>query len=163
MRVIGTDYGAAAVEALRAVVSGLKADDPMASVTILVPNNRAGIVARRQLAGGLADGPRPGVAALHVSTLPRLAEQLAAASLAPRRPATRPLVAAAWRRALTEGVTEQAALVRALVGSALDSELVKRAAVRAHWRERTSAPSMTRARSSRASSTSSTARTTAAW
>lgn len=99
--VITTSYGRAALDALRTVVADAKVKDAMAAVTILVPNNTAGIVARRYLALGLLGDGRPGVAGLHLSTLPRLAEQLAAPSLAPRTPATRPIVAAAWRRALS--------------------------------------------------------------
>lgn len=73
----------------------------MAPVTIIVPNNIAGIVARRHLARGLAEGSN-GVAAIYVTTLPRLAEQLAAPSLTSqgRRPATRPITAAAIRARL---------------------------------------------------------------
>ena len=74
----------------------------MAPVTIVVPTNVAGIVARRHLAAGVGDG-RPGVAALDVTTLDRLAERLAAPSLAPRRPVTPPVLAAAWRSALATG------------------------------------------------------------
>src|SRR4051794_17549522 len=100
MRVEAVEYGAAALTTLRAVVAGAKADDAMAPVTVLVPNNIAGIVARRHLAHGTGSGP--GIAAIDVTTLQRLAERLAAPRLAPRRPATRPLVAGAWRHALTE-------------------------------------------------------------
>ena len=56
-RVLTTAYGAAALDALRTVVADAKRDDPMASVTLLFPNNRAGIVARRHLAHGLTDAP----------------------------------------------------------------------------------------------------------
>lgn len=66
---------------------------------MIVPNNLAGITVRRHLAAGLVDG-RPGVAALEITTLDRLAERLAAQRLAPRRPVTAPVLAAAWRTAL---------------------------------------------------------------
>ena len=118
-RVVSTGYGRPALDALREIVAAVKHDDPMAPVTILVPNNIAGIVARRHLAHGLTDD-HPGVAALHISTLQRLAEQLAAHTLDPRRPATRPVVAAAWRQALAadpgafEQVADHPATVRAL-------------------------------------------------
>jgi RecB family exonuclease len=94
----------------------------MRTVTIIVPNNLAGIVARRHLAHGLADGS-PGVAALHITTLSRLAEQLVAHRLTPRRPATGPIVSAAWRKVLREepGVFEEVAdhpaTVRALASA----------------------------------------------
>ena len=101
VRVATTAYGRPALEALRAAVALVKRDDPMAPVTVLVPNNIAGIVARRFLARGLADD-RIGIAGICLSTLPRLAEQLAAPALtaARRRPATRPVTAATIRRRL---------------------------------------------------------------
>ncbi|MEP6799035.1 MAG: hypothetical protein ABI890_12835, partial [Lapillicoccus sp.] len=82
-------------------MASIKRDDPMAPVTVVVPNNIAGIVARRYLAHGLTDDGN-GVAGIYVSTLPRLAEQLATAALtaAGRRPATRPVVAATIRQRL---------------------------------------------------------------
>src|SRR5436190_12485946 len=113
-------YGLPALEALRHVVAHAKRDDPMAAVTVLVPNNIAGIVARRFLARGLTDTHR-GVAGIYVSTLPRLAEQLATSSLGSRRPATRAILASAWRAALDEApgvfakVKDHTATVRALV------------------------------------------------
>ncbi|MET7283798.1 PD-(D/E)XK nuclease family protein [Kribbella sp. NPDC005582] len=94
-RIESTAYGAAALNRLHAVVTRLKADDPMAPVTLLLPNNLAGVVARRQLA-------TTGIAGLFLATLERLAEQLAAGVLSPRRPATRPIVAATWRTALSK-------------------------------------------------------------
>jgi ATP-dependent helicase/nuclease subunit B len=121
-RVITTAYGRAAVESLRHVVSEFKHDDPMAPVTVLVPNNVAGIIARRHLAAGLA-GRGNGVAGLYVSTLARLAEQIASPSLHPRRPATNAIAAAAWRAALDETpgcferVKEHPATIRALTNA----------------------------------------------
>ena len=103
VKVSVTAYGAEALEALRAVVAGVKRHDAMAPVTVLVPNNLAGIVARRHLARGLtADGN--GVAGIWFTTLPRLAEQLAAPSLTARgrRPATRPITTAAIRACLVD-------------------------------------------------------------
>jgi RecB family exonuclease len=100
VHVTSTSYGRPALEALSQLIAAVKADDPMAPVTILVPTNIAGIVARRHLARGV-DG-RVGVAGLHLTTLPRLAEQLAAPALTAeqRRPATRPVTAAAIRARL---------------------------------------------------------------
>ncbi|WP_433005923.1 PD-(D/E)XK nuclease family protein [Kribbella sp. CA-294648] len=94
-RIETTAYGAAALAKLGEVVAGLKGDDPMKPVTLLLPNNLAGVTARRFLA-------RSTIGALYLATLPRLAEQLAAGALAPRRPATRPIVAATWRTALSK-------------------------------------------------------------
>ncbi|WP_344161975.1 PD-(D/E)XK nuclease family protein [Kribbella yunnanensis] len=103
-RIESTAYGAAALDRLHAVVTRLKADDPMTPVTLLLPNNLAGVVARRQLA-------TTGIAGLFLATLERLAEQLAASVLSPRRPATRPIVAATWRTALSKapGIFEDVA------------------------------------------------------
>lgn len=100
-RLITTAYGAAAIATLRSLMGELKSADPMAPVTLLVPNDLAGITARRALAAGVTPGTT-GVAGLYISTLPRLAEQFAAASLSPRVPATPALVGAAWRSALDE-------------------------------------------------------------
>ena len=81
----------------------VKGGDPMAPVTVLVPNNIAGIVARRFLAGG-PSGTKEGngIAGIFFSTLPRLAEQVAAPTLTAegRRPATRPVTAATIRQRL---------------------------------------------------------------
>jgi ATP-dependent helicase/nuclease subunit B len=123
-RVITTAYGRAALNALRAVVAEAKRDDPMAPVTLLLPNNIAGIVARRHLARGIREG-QPGIAGLYTATLPRLAEQLASPNLtaAGRRPATRPITAAAWRAALNGDaglftqVAEHPATIRALTNA----------------------------------------------
>src|SRR5690625_4329507 len=96
---VTTAYGRPALEQLREAVSRAKTDDPMAPVLVLAPNTIAGTVARRYLARrGLSYGP--GIAGTDVTTLPRLAEQLAAPALAPRRPLTRQVLAAGWRRAL---------------------------------------------------------------
>lgn len=114
-RCVSTPYGHDALAALRAVVADAKAADPMAPVTLLLPNNLAGVVARRNLATGA------GIAGLTLATVRRHAEQLGATSLAPRRPATGPVVAAAWRSALADApgvfasVADHPTTVRALV------------------------------------------------
>jgi RecB family exonuclease len=88
-------YGRLSLDGLLEVVGQLKSQDPLHPVTVLVPNNVAGLVARRHLARG-ASTERPAIAGLWVTTLPRLAEQLASPRLtaAGGRPATRALVAA---------------------------------------------------------------------
>ncbi len=124
-RLITTAYGAPAIAALRFLMAELKSADPMAPVTLLVPNELAGITARRALATGVTPGTT-GVAGLYVSTLPRLAEQLAAASLSPRVPATPALVGAAWRSALDENpglfakVKDHTATIKALTSAHRD-------------------------------------------
>lgn len=119
---LATPYGRSALDALRRLVAAGKADDPLASVTVLVPNNIAGLFVRRRLAHGLADG-HPGIAGVFISTLARLAEQLAAASLHPRTPATATVVAAAWRSVLADSpgvfasVADHPATIRALTAA----------------------------------------------
>ena len=121
VRVQTTAYGAAALEALRGVVADVKQDDPMSAVTVIAPNNVAGIVARRYLAAGT--GSHPGIAGIEVTTLARLSERIATPLLAPRRPATGTVVAAAWRRALGEApgrfrdIADHPATVRALAAA----------------------------------------------
>src|SRR5450759_3773511 len=46
VQVTTTAYGRPALEALRAAVALVKHDDPMAPVTVLVPNNVAGLIAQ---------------------------------------------------------------------------------------------------------------------
>jgi hypothetical protein len=71
-------------------------------MTVLVPTELCGVATRRALAHGV--GERAGVAGLSVLTVDRLAERIAAPALvgSGRRPATGPVLAAAWRRALDE-------------------------------------------------------------
>jgi len=97
-KVRSTAYGRDALGALRDVIADLKSDDAMSPVTVVVPTNVAGIVARRHLAHGLTPEDN-GVAGLFFTTLPRLAERIAAPSLASqgRRPATRMVTAAMVR------------------------------------------------------------------
>jgi ATP-dependent helicase/nuclease subunit B len=116
-----TGYGSAAYAQLGAAVAGVKHGDPLAPVTVLVPTNICGIVARRRLAEGV--GGRPGVAGLSVLTVDRLAERLAAPALIGRgrRPTTDAVLAAAWRQTLARDhgvfapVAGHPATVRALV------------------------------------------------
>lgn len=118
-------YGAEALAALTEVVREAKAADALAPVTVIVPSNAAGMVARRHLARGV--GGRQGVAAIEVTTLARLAEQLTAGELGERWPATAAVTAALYRAALADApgslvaVAEHPLTVRALVraGSAL--------------------------------------------
>ncbi len=122
VQVVTTPYGAAALASLREAVREAKVAHPLAPVTLLLPHDLAGIVARRQLANGL-DEHENGVAGLQLATLTRLAERLGATRLQPRRPATTPIVSAAWRAALqsTPGIFDPVkshpATIRALVGA----------------------------------------------
>ena len=90
----GPSAAQSALTQLADAVSALKSGDPLTPVTILAPSNLAAITARRHLASN------GGVAAVNVTTVTRYAETLAAPLLASQRPATRAVVAAAWRDAL---------------------------------------------------------------
>ena len=99
-----TAYGAQAQGELREVITEAKRTDPLAPLTVVVPSDLAGVLTRRFLASGVTEGspPRRGIAGLQILTVDRLAEQLATAALVGtgRRPATNPVLAAAWRRTL---------------------------------------------------------------
>lgn len=115
-----TSYGASALSALAEVVGQAKQQDPMAPVTLLVPNNIAGLVARRHLAEHGVNG-RSGIVGLHVSTIHRLAEQLASVHLHPRRPESSSVLASVWRTVLNRDqgvfstVKDHPATIEALV------------------------------------------------
>ncbi|MDT5037903.1 MAG: ATP-dependent helicase/nuclease subunit, partial [Micromonosporaceae bacterium] len=129
-----TAYGEPAYAALRSIVTELKGPDPLRQVTVLVPTQLCGVITRRTLAHGV--GGRPGVAGLAVLTVDRLAERLAAPTLAGggRRPATDPVLAAAWRAALSENpgvfadVAAHSATVVALIRAHRQLREVDRAA-----------------------------------
>lgn len=120
-RVTTVAYGAPALSALEQVVADLKREDPMTDVTVLVPSDIAGLAVRRHLARGIGD--RPGVAGIRVTTVERLADSLIAGRLDGRKPASTPVLAAAWRAELATNpgrfapVADHAATVRALVRS----------------------------------------------
>ena len=124
LEVVETHYGVAALAALRKRVAAEKAQDPLAPVSMLVPNNIAGLFVRRHLARGVTDG-RPGIAGVFISTLPATfaPQQVAAASLYPRTPATATVLAAAWRAVLDETpgifgpVADHPATIRALTSA----------------------------------------------
>ncbi len=103
VRFTTTSYGAAAYDALREVVRHSKAGDPLRQVNVVVPSERVGVTARRALArGDAAHGP--GIAAVQLLTMRRLAENLAAEQLLAqdRRPLTGPVLAEAVRVTLEE-------------------------------------------------------------
>jgi RecB family exonuclease len=91
--------------ALRAQVSRIKQDEPLAPVTVVVPSNQVGVSTRRLLASGAAgvvSGAGPGLIGIAFVTPYRLAELLGAAPLAAqgRRPVSVPVLGAAVRQAL---------------------------------------------------------------
>ncbi len=120
-----TSYGRAAHEVLHGLVGTLKDADPLAPVTLLVPTNQCGTFVRRSLASLKSGSGAEGVAALNVLTVDRLAELVAAPMLVAqgRRPATGPVVSAAWRHALSQEpglfaqVARHPATVQALVAA----------------------------------------------
>jgi len=102
--VVTTAYGRAASDALREAVARAKGADALAPVSVIVPTNSVGVAARRRLAasGFGPASPGRGVVAVTFLTVYRLAELLAAPTLAAagRRPVSTPVVASAVRRAL---------------------------------------------------------------
>lgn len=96
-------YGRPAYDSLRAAVSAAKAGDPLAPVTLVMPTDLSGVIARRALARGFDDN-HDGVAALTVLTVARLAELVGAPSLVAtgRRPLASPVLAAAWRQVVAD-------------------------------------------------------------
>jgi len=112
-------HGTDALNALADLVATIKAGSPLAPVTIVVRDNIAAITVRRALARGV--GGRRGVAAINVTTLRRLAEQLIAGAGETLPPVSSAVLTAMWRRALGaepgdfESVVEHPATVRAVV------------------------------------------------
>src|SRR4051794_18751063 len=120
VHVTPTPYGRPAVELLAGQVIALKADAPLAPVTVIVASNYAAVAARRALAA------RPGgTANVTFLTLHRLAERLGAPVLAEadRRPVSPPVVAGAVRAVLRkepgvfEPVADHPATEQALVAA----------------------------------------------
>ncbi len=98
-------YGTEAAAALRVEISRIKAQEPLAPVTVVVPSNQVGVSTRRLLASGAAgsiSGAGPGLIGITFVTPYRLAELLGAPSLAAqeRRPVSVPVLGAAVRQAL---------------------------------------------------------------
>ena len=87
-----------ALGALASAVGQAKAGDPLAPVTVIVPTNTAGVMARRAL------GRRGGVAAVDMLTLYRLAELIGSPALVAegRSPVSTAVVDLAIRRVLSE-------------------------------------------------------------
>lgn len=103
--VTGATVGPPARHALGVELRSLKAEDPLAPVSIIVPTNYVGVTTRRQLAAGVIGPVSPtgtGVAGISLLTVYRLADLLGSPSLARagRRPVSTPVIAAAVREAL---------------------------------------------------------------
>lgn len=94
IKITTTAYGRAAIEHLAAQIIELKGGNPLAPVSVVVRSNFVSVSIRRALAA------RPGgIANVSFLTLRRLAEQIAAPTLAEngRRPVSAPLIASAIR------------------------------------------------------------------
>lgn len=98
---VTTGYGPPAHEALAEAVARAKGGDPLAPVTVVVPNHYVGLAARRALGRREHNGTR-GVAAVAFHTAYSLAEHLGGAAMATqgRRGVTNAVIAAAVRTAL---------------------------------------------------------------
>lgn len=94
---VGTGYGAEALDALAGTVDAAKRDDPMAPVTVVVPSSYAGLSVRRVL------GARSGLLNVRFMVAPRLAELLAGGRIVGKRdPLTPALRSAAVRAVLAD-------------------------------------------------------------
>ncbi|MYA85967.1 MAG: hypothetical protein F4Y12_10315, partial [Acidimicrobiaceae bacterium] len=98
---VTTGYGPPAHEALATAVARAKGDDPLAPVTVVVPNHYVGLAARRALGRRTHNGTR-GTAAVAFHTAYDLAERLGGAEMAAegRRGVTMTVIAAAVRTVL---------------------------------------------------------------
>ena len=98
---VTTGYGPPAHEALATAVARAKGGDPLAPVTVVVPNHYVGLAARRALGRRTHNGTR-GTAAVAFHTAYDLAERLGGAEMAAegRRGVTMTVIAAAVRTVL---------------------------------------------------------------
>ena len=98
---VTTGYGPPAHEALATAVARAKGGDPLAPVTVVVPNHYVGLAARRALGRREHNGTR-GLAAVAFHTAYDLAERLGGAEMATegRRGVTMTVIAAAVRTVL---------------------------------------------------------------
>ena len=125
IEVFGTGYGRPALDRLHKLISTIKADDPLAPVSVLVPSNYVGVSTRRLIASGELGpvGAHRGLAGIDLLTTYRLAELLGAPRLAGwgRRPLSTPVIAAVVRGVLHDtstmfaAVSEHPSTERALV------------------------------------------------
>jgi RecB family exonuclease len=98
-KILRTRYGRPATAALAGVIGEAKAGDPLAPVTVVVPDHTLGLTVRRQLAANAS-----GLAAVDFVTLLDLARRISAGSpqISSRRPVSDAVVLAATRRLLAE-------------------------------------------------------------
>jgi len=125
IEVLGTEHGRPALNRLHGLISTIKADDPLAPVSVLVPSNYVGVSTRRLIASGELGpvGAHAGLAGIDLLTTYRLAELIGAPRLAGRgrRPLSTPVIAAVVRGVLQDtstmfgAVSEHPSTERALV------------------------------------------------
>ena len=96
IEVTATAYGPATFDALAAAVRRVKHGDPLVPMSVIVPTNTAGVMARRAL------GRRGGATAIDVLTLFRAAEVLGSPTLLARgrKPVSTPVVDLAVKQVL---------------------------------------------------------------
>jgi len=109
IEVLGTAFGRPALDRLHSLISTIKADDPLAPVSVLVPSNYVGVSTRRLIASGELGpvGAHAGLAGIDLLTTYRLAELIGAPRLAGRglRPLSTPIIAAVVRGVLHDTST----------------------------------------------------------
>ena len=100
--IVLTTHGRPATKALARAVAAAKVDGPLSPVTVVVPSNFAGLVARRMLGGGTLETTGHGIANVNFFTPFRLAELVAVGQLRGKRPLTNPVLGAAVRQTLAD-------------------------------------------------------------
>ena len=98
-KILRTRYGRPATAALAEVIHASKDGDPLAQMTVVVPDHTLGLTVRRQLAANAS-----GLVAVDFITLLDLARRISAGSplISSRRPVSDAVVLAATRRLLAE-------------------------------------------------------------
>ena len=98
-KILRTRYGQPATATLAEVIRASKDGDPLAQMTVVVPDHTLGLTVRRQLAANAS-----GLVAVDFITLLDLARRISAGSplISSRRPVSDAVVLAATRRLLAE-------------------------------------------------------------
>ena len=98
-KILRTRYGRPATATLAEVIRASKDGDPLAQMTVVVPDHTLGLTVRRQLAANAS-----GLVAVDFITLLDLARRISAGSplISSRRPVSDAVVLAATRRLLAE-------------------------------------------------------------
>ncbi len=136
MSIVTSGFGRPAYEELARAVAEAKDDDPLRQVMLVVPTETLKVSARRWLAAH-GRGGGPGIAGLTMVNLYRLAETLAAASVAGagRRPITAPVLVGGMRAVvgsqpgLFHDIAEHPQTARALADASRELNHLDRAAL----------------------------------